>query len=323
MADDPANIQAAFNGQLTFAVAYGFTTPDQILDFINNVADHRDPRRQYGIVPEWFPHLKDIRDGIEYLYRSGAGYPRPTPPQHIRRTAVNHNTDRLRINQYFFRNRHRVFSVYDLLAMFLSLALAPVGATRATFYYPWTFIYIRWSTIMTHFNGTNGFGGKTPTMYQCTWIREPNQQSRFFIGTVLAGMVRTWQPAPPPGQARPPNPWIERLRRARFSHLTNDRNENGAVGRRWAYGQSPEFDAKGVNGWNFGNCAETHPFVELVRDARADVRGRCYGFAVKPQAVFGNEPLPNLEAALAIQYTRLHFTKMSLPCLNCKAMING
>ncbi|KAF5856157.1 hypothetical protein ETB97_007814 [Aspergillus alliaceus] len=320
--DDAANVLPALNGRLQFRIAYNYRTSQEILAFIDTVANSRDPGGEYGIVEEWRGnHLRNIRDGIRSLYLNGPGYEAPDPPQHIRRTENTSRNARcpLNVENYVFPRRHRIFSVYDLLAIFLSLAPAPIGATRATFYYPWTVVFIRWSTIMTAFGGDYRVGGKVPTMYQCTWRTEPGRQSRFFIGTVLAGMVTVGRPS---GANR--NPWVRTLRRARFAHLTHNGQENGQVvgARRWAYGQSPKFDDTPEAGWNFGNCAETHPFVELVQDADPVGRSRCYGFAVRPSEVFGGQPLANLEAMLAMEYCKLKFTNMALPCLNCKEMIN-
>lgn len=212
----------------------------------------------------------------------GKGYSKPRPQQYIRRNAVNNRPEEpLELNPYVFPGGHRVSSLYDLVAIFLSLARAPLGAQRDNFYLPWTILYLRWMHLfLPKKKGTASKGGKYPTMFQCTWRTEESiqekegkkirkkEQSRFFIGVVLSGYAKTGTfPKDDKRSQTDNNPWVNTVRRARFALLSNNGRGDGTVDGD-SYGDSPCFRIKAIGGeagWNWGNCAETHPFVELVK----------------------------------------------------------
>ena len=186
----------------------------------------------------------------------GALYKEPEPPQHTWRAR---ESGALCLKQFPFPG-HQISNVWDLVATFLSLAPAPMGATRANFYLPWTIICKRWGD---KFVNKKDKKGKYPAMFQCTWRTEQmiekegetlvrkKLQSRFVIGVSLSGYV--WQSG-----------WVDKVRQARFAQLSKNGRWDGFIGT-YEYGISPKFEKDGKAGWNFGNCAETHPFLELMQ----------------------------------------------------------
>lgn len=144
------------------------------------------------------------------------------------------------------------------MATFLSLASAPIGARREDFYLPWTMICKKWGDMF-----VVEMNGKAPAMFQCTWRTEERLEergnetvrirmpSRFFIGVSLSCYAG-------------PGYWVRRVREARFAQLSINGRADGMV-KSYRYGASPMFNANRQMGWNFGNCAETHPFLELMQ----------------------------------------------------------
>jgi hypothetical protein len=91
----------------------------------------------------------------------------------------------------------------------------------------------------------------TPFVFQCTWCERQNQARRFSLGASLEGY--RWDPAQT-------GTWKNVLQRARFNLV------NGEVLklRGWSVNKSPRIQRKST-GTKFGNCAETYPFLALLR----------------------------------------------------------
>lgn len=186
--------------------------------------------------------------------------PRLRPNQHIFRDgdplwpgSTLKQRERAKMSRFKLR-RHlhntRSFSnPYDLLGLFLSsLGPAPIGATRENFYLPLTAVYGRWcAQIAGRALGGVGF---FPAVFQCTWRIADGMAPQFFLGSSVAGYTDqdgyTNQDV---------GTWREVVRKGRFDLLFPGGN----------FDQSPSRTQNGNAGSRFGSCAETHPFLELMK----------------------------------------------------------
>jgi hypothetical protein len=172
------------------------------------------------------------------------------------------NEGPLRIVRHPFLNLD-YWNAYDIFALFLSLAPAPLAATRNNFFLPWTVVFGRWSKLFV--SGKL----KVPAMLQCTWKWEPRKKFiRFCLGASMGGYSTKL------GKNVSGGRWLETLQRARFGLLTEPNTSR--VGR-WEFGKSPKFEEGQAGGWNFGNCAETYPFLKLLKwvYSRGLLLGQC------------------------------------------------
>jgi len=150
------------------------------------------------------------------------------------------------------------WSPYDLLGLFLSLmGRAPTDAKKWNFHLPLTAVYGRWCSQIAG-RKPNGGAGPTPAIFQCTWHKVDGEDNEFFLGASLGGYE--WDKAKEVGN------WKIVLQTARFNLirdtgvLQSDIAPDGGV---WSFGRSPIIlKNDGLTGTNFGNCAETYPFLD-------------------------------------------------------------
>lgn len=152
------------------------------------------------------------------------------------------NISRFRLRNH--QHNARVFSnPYDLLGLFLSsLGPAPIGATSANFYLPLTAVYGRWCAQIA--GSPLGGVGYLPAVFQCTWRIADCIAPQFFLGSSIAGYTDLGT-----------GTWPQVVRKGRFDLLFPNGN----------FDQSPSRTLHGDAGSRYGSCAETHPFLELMR----------------------------------------------------------
>lgn len=188
-------------------------------------------------------------------YKAGTRF---QPDQHILRSRndnwpdppVPEPNDRSKSKLLSYPHNSRSFSnPYDLLGLFLSsLDPAPIGATKSNFYLPLTAVYGRWCAQIA--GNRIGGAGFVPCMFQCTWHKKDGERSQFFLGSSLAGY-----------EARRAGTWELVVKRGRFNLLSDTLLAEG----RYDFDSSPTLSNKKTPGTRFGNCAETHPFLKLMK----------------------------------------------------------
>ncbi|EQK97925.1 hypothetical protein OCS_06362 [Ophiocordyceps sinensis CO18] len=156
------------------------------------------------------------------------------------------------------------WSSCDLLGLLLSaMGPAPDGATEKNFYLPLLALYGRWCHRISGNRGVNGRSqagaGDPAFVYQCTW----NEATRgFFLGASLSGYVCL--PFYEVGQ------WETAVKTARFNLLSSfyalERQGFSVNGTRypWRFGSSVNIIIDRTTGNQFGNCAETYPFLCMM-----------------------------------------------------------
>lgn len=184
--------------------------------------------RDYNIDPNLRPN--------QHIYRAGNSGWQPS------RRQPQANTSRFILRNHL--HNARVFSnPYDLLGLFLSsLGPAPIGATKANFYLPLTAVYGRWCAQIA--GSAIGGVGYVPAVFQCTWRIADGIAPQFFLGSSIAGYTEAGT-----------GTWPSVVRKARFNLLFPNGN----------FDQSPSRTLHGNTGTRYGSCAETHPFLELLR----------------------------------------------------------
>lgn len=208
---------------------------------------------------------------------------------------------------------------YDLLGLFLSsLGPAPIGATRANFYLPLTAVYGRWCAQIA--GSPLGGVGYVPAMFQCTWRVKDGTPPQFFLGSSIAGYTE-----------RGTGTWPRVVRLGRFNLIFPDGD----------FDKSPSILLYGDAGSRFGSCAETHPFLELMKCVFLTVlfiplcccifsliraspiyctrgptleQGVCHGLALKSNYFIARDYGKSMTLA------QLQGSLMS-PCSNCRELI--
>lgn len=131
----------------------------------------------------------------------------------------------------------------DLLGLFLSrTGPAPPNATTRCFFLPLTALYGRWCREI--------ISGKGPYMYNCTWKTQPNGTSDFFLGASMScyNVDRTLT-----------GRWGTILRQARYRLVAGEFTSLSG----WSFGKAPA--SEHGKSTKIGNCAETYPFLHLLR----------------------------------------------------------
>lgn len=192
---------------------------------------------------------------------------------------------------------HQVYGMYDFLGFFLSLAPAPDGATKDRFFAPWLVIYWKWSEL---FQATDdekqdsmekdpGLNWENPIlnpgMVQCTWRRrkKENQDSEeiiFHMGASTGGFCRVGTESVHGPQGTKKNDWQQSIVRFRFNILAGPLR---VINNRYEWTRAPKYELSQKQkdrppkehpgflkfnekrGWDFGNCAETYPFLEILK----------------------------------------------------------
>ncbi|KAF9768841.1 hypothetical protein IL306_013801 [Fusarium sp. DS 682] len=172
------------------------------------------------------------------------------------------------------------WSPFDLLGLFLSkIAKGNVQsqAEKKNFYLPLTAMYARWCCVIGTNKAPRGVGD--PGMYsQCTW--NPNTHE-LFLGVTLSGyewgdeaVVGKWKYGHPAAEEFTRTDFRKGLQWSRYQLL---RNNFPDFNTQWSFMWSPVINGKPENhdrnrpadsdpvGQKFGNCAETYPFIEMLR----------------------------------------------------------
>lgn len=162
---------------------------------------------------------------------------------------------------------------YDLLGLFLSLSgPAPHSATDQNFFLPMTHLYAQWckkvaSDKAEHIAGFQGVA-RPLSKYQCTWLvhLENNNPAEYFLGASISGYITK----KPKGKTRASNArkavglrWELMIQECRYQLLPPDK----LLPKYDTIDASPMREDDPTNGTRFGNCAETYPFLYLLRYA--------------------------------------------------------
>ncbi|KAF9223280.1 hypothetical protein BS17DRAFT_131870 [Gyrodon lividus] len=282
----------AFNGRFDFTVAYTWEKP-AIHEFLDNVAE--DPVA-YGAPEDRQAEIQLLRTYIKALdFPNGEIYRQDEPYQQILR----------KLNEFaldptdpipWLRHQEPFFIIFDLLGVFLSLmGPAPTTGTAPTpknYFLPLLVVYAKWCTKLAP--ETN----QCPTVVQVTWSTD-NDTLYPFLGASARGYAH--------GTEGPPQQWTSLVQETRHGHL------NGILQAPYTnFGTSPGIAEDAENGTNFGNCAETYPFLYVLGDNA--LLANSYGIAYKPSKT----TRPVYEGARFWHRTR---GGMLPPCINCQRLI--
>ncbi|KAJ5209168.1 hypothetical protein N7449_003547 [Penicillium cf. viridicatum] len=245
----------ACNGQVNLRHAYTWSLT-QIKVFMIEIIDKHST---YGVERRMVSELKRLRIHILDLSENGTRYQSPSYPQAISRmvnpAAASEDESYFLLNELTYGGVS-YWSSFDLLGRFISLTgPAPRGATRDNFYLPLTLMYINWC---------RKIAPMAPWVYSCVWAEQKDKQSRFHLGGSLAGYRN------PEGQG---NRWVKILQRARFNVLRDQRTDTAGIKFEFT-----TLRGRGGHAIPFGNCAETYPLVNVLRNRAPSEE--VYGFAV-------------------------------------------
>ncbi|KGO70464.1 hypothetical protein PITC_014740 [Penicillium italicum] len=278
----------AFNGQVDLKKAYGWSLM-QIQVFMIEVIDEPST---YGVDMRVVSELKQIRTDIIDLTEKGSRYQSEAPPPQAILRKVNpapsyyDDISSLMLDAKTYGGLP-YWSLFDLLGRFLSLTgPAPQGATQDNFYLPLTLMYTNWSQKM---------APRAPWVYSCVWAEEEDKQSRFHMGASLGGYRI------PDGE---PNGWCRALQRARFDVLHDERIQTAGI----RFEDTPLTGRTG-NPIPFGNCAETYPLVNILRNRAPSEE--VFGLAVMLDALPRTGEYDHEQA----------MSTMIRPCANCQRVI--
>lgn len=129
----------------------------------------------------------------------------------------------------------------DLVGAFLSIKKAPSRATPNNFYIPLMGMFEQWCRTLSQ---------RSPTMVQCTWISHGEAKGQFFLGASCSGCRFGPEPV---------GNWHMVVKNGRWDLINDDIMRS----RGYSMLDCPEMRT-GNNLW-YGNCAETIPFVMLLR----------------------------------------------------------
>ncbi|KIJ59877.1 hypothetical protein HYDPIDRAFT_117970 [Hydnomerulius pinastri MD-312] len=282
----------AFKGQLIFTTAYTYTKA-KIHEFLDGVAN--DPAK-YGAPVDRKAHFELLRTCIKDLdFPDGKIYKQDEPKQQILRKLNQVLLDPT-IPILWIRKQQPYFIIFDLLGVFLSLmGPAPSNATAKNYYLPLVVIYSKWCTLISP--ETN----QSPTITQITWTKEKDQFYPF-LGASSRGYAY--------GTEGPPAAWTALVQTTRHGYIKG----SGVLPAKYQnFGTSPGIEQDAVNGTNFGNCAETYPFLYILADKTLPINN-AFGIAFKTAKVTA----PAYNGA-----TFWHKRKGGRlpPCINCKDLI--
>ncbi|KAE8381119.1 hypothetical protein BDV26DRAFT_289822 [Aspergillus bertholletiae] len=279
----------------------------------------------------------------QYLYRKelvNAAPPpeeRPDPP--VADEPVSFELDPKAVSN------HRVYGMYDFLGYFLSLAPAPDGADRDNFFAPWLVIYWKWCKLFqateqekkdSQLNWDKPI--KDPKMLQCTWRKtniegEDNEDIEkivFHMGASLGGYAFVGPKGEYGVYQTKKNNWTQSILRFRFNLLADP--GSGKVNNQYEWTKAPEYELTAAqakksgekvkktlmnlakSGWDFGNCAETYPFLEILSDGGHTSRTEYGGLSIKPEA---------MAAALEGEPEAFKTPIITPPCRNCQYLLES
>ncbi|MCJ1344694.1 hypothetical protein MMC31_002897, partial [Peltigera leucophlebia] len=242
----------AVNDRLSLTGSYNWGR-DTIFYFLQDVLNRS---AFYGVDPLKLPDLRKIWLELKGLScPSGGDYVAGSdlePDQHILRARNRSwqgqpNTSKFNLRSHPHNSRP-YSNPYDLLGLFLSsLGPAPFAATKANFYLPLTAVYGWWCSQIA--GKPIGGVGAIPYVFQCTWRKRDGEQAQFFLGSSVAGY-----------EGRLAGSWPRIVKSGRFQLLQDTLSVDGKYG----FDLSPSLINNAATGTRFGNCAETHPFLELM-----------------------------------------------------------
>jgi len=243
------NILRAFNNQVDLRAGYGWTRA-QVFAFLDHVVIQP---ATYGVAPSVVGDLVVIRNEIRQLSLPNGNDYRAAglePDQHIYRLLRPEWTGQsLAISKFSVRKHYHnnvpYWNNFDLLGLFLALiGPASANATKKNFYLPLTAMYARWCMQI---------GNHSPYMTCCTWSVAPNRRDKFFLGANLSGS--SFSPAET-------GIWRRICQMARFGLINSDALRL----RGWFFNDSLMIRERGSsNPIRFGNCAETYPYLHILR----------------------------------------------------------
>jgi hypothetical protein len=195
----------------------------------------------------------------EYVYRktNAANTPPPPPPENPwGDTTTSPLVVQSHLHTYTYTSDRVLnapfWSPYDLLGLFLSsIGPAPHAAEKKQFFLPLTVVYGRWcaaiAPVVLIETGELYMG--SPAMFQCTWRLIDEKPGPFFLGAAVGGV-----------RIVADSPWERVFKYERFKLC-------GAPDP-WTFDTSPK-QGKVVTPLNlaqrFGNCAETYPYIMLLK----------------------------------------------------------
>lgn len=299
----------AFNDRVIFATAYNWTK-DQVVGFFREASQDNNP---YAVPPANLPVLQNIWGYIQQLsHPDGEYFNDPEPKQFTYRKSnpswskeKEENIPKCLLLKFPGVQGQKYFGIYDLLATFVSLmGPAPAAATADNFYIPLTLVFGSWCQhVNKEYKAPNDINiPHPPFMLQCTWkvykLTGSSRAPDFFLGCSMGGVALCVDL----GKGKM-DPWRREVQHGRFD-LIDDAQFR-------AEGFNFETKAKAPSaGENvkqlFGNCAETYPFMTLMRGQKKETE-TCHGFAIRRTDVQGS---------------KFHVKKIAPPCANCEFLID-
>ncbi|KAK6347970.1 hypothetical protein TWF718_005790 [Orbilia javanica] len=235
------------------------------------------------------------------------------------------------------------FNCYDLLGLFLTLvgvgpSAVEIGSLDAwNFFVPLTALFGRWcnkiagvdnvkasnTTIKPEFlmafmarakdprgTRTNGVE-QPPTVYQCTWVWS-NGTPRFWLGSSFPNCVGK--------KTTTGSGWKPSVKKARYDQLVNHPMVKAVIEPEYSATTSPN-TKESPTGTLFGNCGETYPFVNILREYGDEITngGTVFGLALDKSFMANTTGSTN-----DINYISTEIRKsLKKPCNNCKYILEG
>ncbi|KAF5603160.1 uncharacterized protein FSUBG_7383 [Fusarium subglutinans] len=224
---------------------------------------------------------------------------------------------------------------YDLLGLFFSLmGPAQQNSGKFNFFLPLTAVYARWCFTIGGSRKRKDFPdppamamafvekpghGPPPAMFQCTWGEGEESKVEFSLGASMGGQNFGGKQLPG---------WREHLQRARFDLLGN---WNDIKNSKWTKdGKVFDFGFGTYPGnTEFGNCAETYPFIHMLGAHRKQGQERVQGLALSPSFMTDEDLWEgySLRKIYAESQPKrdpdddIGYKHMWSPCQNCKHLI--
>ncbi|OTA63079.1 hypothetical protein K449DRAFT_433161 [Hypoxylon sp. EC38] len=267
------DILKGFNLQFTFKEAYQWSQK-RIFEFLDKTVEEKNP---YEVPKNNLPTMRCVKDYIHQLsYPDGKHFQDPEPGQFIYRKRndawepddPNTSIPRFLLLKFPTQVEGReYFILFDLLATFVSLmGPAPAPAKAKNFYIPLILVLGSWcQSFHDEYQASKPTTEpRPPAMLQCTWkeyqpVGEISRPPDFFLGCSLGGAVAL----------SATDPWLGEVEHARFDLI--DDNQFRA---QYKYDENPTFGGKIDQ--IFGVCAETYPFMKLMRYATSPSPGDDY-----------------------------------------------
>ncbi|KAH8693990.1 hypothetical protein BGW36DRAFT_454486 [Talaromyces proteolyticus] len=338
----------AFNGKLFFKTAWEYNLED-VEKFIDDVVNDM---QGHGVQEKWKSAVKEIQDYIINMKPrhpdEAAQSPRyyPNPPQYVYRKEDTETDPPYELDPKTVTN-HQVYGMYDFIGFFFSLACAPTDADTENFFAPWLVIYWKWSKLFhvtleekkdTKKLSLDWKPLKLPTMLQCTW-REVTKGSKekadakeivFHMGASVGGHAHKEKPFAEYGRVSKQK-WTQSIVQFRFNLLAD--LGQPTINGEYRFMEAPLYSltaeekklpeerkeylkkTKEKEGWDFGNCAETYPFLEIFSNqGQGQTIGVKYGgVAIKPDAM----------KKVMAKYENYKTPIITPPCENCSYLLDS